>query len=186
MRYYSYVQIILSTTVGSRTVLYPACRGTYILFLRSRYRCYKRVSMKLNKVFLKRRLKYKCDNDPKKGRLQDLSDRPHRQLPSTTAALAPHCRAKHPAPAPDRHRRARTRSKSRSGRRMTRMRRRRMKSSRRRTSSKRTMRTSNRRKRRRRSRRTRSRVTVLSSSRRRRVRRTHCRVGGRRVGVERQ
>ena len=85
--------------------------------------------MKLNKVFLKRRLKYKCDNDPKKGRLQDLSDRPHRQLPSTTAALAPHCRAKHPAPVPDRHRRMRTRSKSKSGRR----RRRRMKSSRMRT-----------------------------------------------------
>ena len=44
--------------------------------------------MKLNKVFLKRRLKYKCDIDPQKGRLQDLSDRPHLQLPSTTAALA--------------------------------------------------------------------------------------------------
>ena len=44
--------------------------------------------MKLNKVFLKRRLKYKCDIDPEKGRLQDLSDRPALQLPSTTAVLA--------------------------------------------------------------------------------------------------
>ena len=44
--------------------------------------------MKLNKVFLKRRLYYTCDIDLKKCHLQHPSDRPHLQLPSTTAALA--------------------------------------------------------------------------------------------------
>ena len=44
--------------------------------------------MKLNKVFLKRRLYYTCDIDLKKYHLQHPSDRPHLQLPSTTAALA--------------------------------------------------------------------------------------------------
>ena len=45
--------------------------------------------MKLNKVFLKRRLYYTCDIDLKKCHLQHPpSDRPHLQLSSTTAALA--------------------------------------------------------------------------------------------------